>query len=233
MHLGKVHLKKITLEPDIILFLVGVINKFLSHLLGDNVGHLATLKLTLWMVGDHAVNTSSFLRRPYDGFKSLFKISSSTIQGTGITQEDSGLEEEMTKPWMAIIAFCKLSHPLPARSKWRSIMRLTLTLVISICFTLAGAGMNTIGIPKALWHPDEWLAGRQVTLRMTEVGWMNYWGETWTSVGGGPPSWPTALSVASAKLFTSISTNFGLMYDVATPGWEKDVSELLPFGERT
>ncbi|GAB7360565.1 hypothetical protein MBLNU230_g0450t1 [Neophaeotheca triangularis] len=59
-------------------------------------------------------------------------------------------------------------------------------------------------------------------MTLTRVDWMNYWDLAWSGVGEGAPSWSTAASLASARLFASIVSNLGPMYGRATSGWESD-----------
>ena len=190
------------------LVFIGVVNKTLDYLFQNGFEHLALIILTISMAQEPA---STYL--------------------AGAHSSDYDLKEELIKPWVAVDKFI---------TRWRSfgwrgpevlqcpaLVRFLATLLTSISFLLLGAGMNTVGIPKARWYPNLWpktmandalMTIRTPQMKLQNVDWMNYWDLGWGMVGGGPHSWEAAIALASASIFSTLSC-LGDLYQQQPSSW--------------
>lgn len=114
--------------------LIGVVNKILDYLTQNIIEHLALTILTVWMAHDS--------------------------HSAGVHVSNYKIKEELLKPWAAVVNFVKRWHSLgwrgPEGLQYSALFRFLATLIISVCFLLLGAGMNTVGIPKGRWYPNLW-----------------------------------------------------------------------------
>ncbi|KAH8703749.1 hypothetical protein BGW36DRAFT_423297 [Talaromyces proteolyticus] len=121
-------MRGIMVSVDAQLAVFGVANKILDYLMDMALDHAVSVTLTLWMacsISDHYA---------------------------GIKVDDFSIKEELSKPWIAGWAFIQ---------RWRkdgfrftSLGRGMLCLAVSLAVVLQGAGVNTIGMPKARWSPS-------------------------------------------------------------------------------
>lgn len=199
----------IRLDPDLQLVLIEVVNKILDYLSQNALEHLALMILTISMAQEPA---------------------SSHLAGVHISDYD--MKEELMKPWVAVANFIKRWRSFGWRGPQRhlqysALLRFLATLTVSICFLLLGAGLNTVGIPKARWYPNLWpktkandalMTLRTPQMKLQNVDWMNYWDLGWEMVGGGPHSWEVAVALASASTFSALSS-LGYLYQQQPPSW--------------
>lgn len=186
--------------------LIGVVNKILDYLSQNALEHLALMILTIRMAQEPA---------------------SSRFAGVNVSEYD--MKEELMKPWVAVARFIERWRSLGCGGReglhYSAVFRFLATLVISICFLLLGAGMNTIAIPKGRWYPNLWpktnandalMTLRTPQLKLQNVDWMNYGDLGWDTVGGGPRE--AAIALASASTFSALSS-LGYLYQQQPSGW--------------
>jgi hypothetical protein len=118
-------LGKIQFDEELQLITIGLVNKSLDVIVQAVLEHMARLLNTLWMVQD----------------------------SVGATMQDMQLKNEMTKPWDSIIAFRRRGQ-IQGLWRQRSVVRLVVTLSISMSVMLLGASLNTVGWPKKRWYPN-------------------------------------------------------------------------------
>ena len=140
-------------QPDTQIAFLGVINKILDYLVTNGIEHIALLVITLRMTRKSSDNGPA-----------------------GVHTFDFEMKEQLLKPWIAITSFMN-------RRSGASFPRFCVSLVVSICFLLQGAAVNTVGLPKARWYPDLWPKSKAndalMTLttprmNMTSIDWNNY-----------------------------------------------------------
>ena len=87
------------------------------------------------------------------------------------------------------------------------------TLIISVCFLLISAGINTVGIPDGRWYANLWLktkasdalmALRTPQMKLQNVDWMIDWDLGRGMLGDGSQSWKVAIASASASTFSAL-----------------------------
>jgi hypothetical protein len=122
-------------DADLQLAMLGFFNKSLDVLLISSLEYTASVLLTIWMTAT-------------DG-----------KDATGATFGDFELKNELTKPWMTVYGFIWRCQRFKWRwtswSSWRSFLRFSLCLCISISVLLQGLAINTIAIPKQRWYPNK------------------------------------------------------------------------------
>jgi hypothetical protein len=123
---------RVEIDQELQLILLGVMNKSLDVLVQAVLEHMARLYNTIWMIGS----------------------------GDGSTMQDLDMKNEMAKPWSAVNAYWRRHHGF-GWFGWGTLVRLIVTLAISISVMLLGAGLNTVGWPKRRWYPDP---GREMNL---------------------------------------------------------------------
>lgn len=121
-------------DPDLKLAFIGIFNKSLDVLVLSALEYTLLIILTRWMI---------MPRQTPDPARKT---------GAGVALRDFDLKDELTKPWMTIIAFiirCRQSG-----LTYKSVRRLLLCFLVSISVILLGVAINTIVIPKDRWYPD-------------------------------------------------------------------------------
>ena len=175
---------------------MGVVNKVLDYLLTYCVEHMAALVLTTWMTQQPAANHSA-----------------------GVHAIDFELNKELLKPWVAIEQFTTRWRLCRTRGKPRSrlvtFLRLLLALTCSVCFLLSAAAMNTLGLAKSRWYPDDWPNSTANNDLMTlstprmdiaSVEWSNYRDMGLNTVSNGS-QWSAARhAFASASTYITLAS---------------------------
>jgi hypothetical protein len=129
----------------------GLVNQVLSYLLQMSLNHISTVLLTTWM----ALPT----RYP------------------GIQTDDFEIEDELTKPWIAVYNFSSKLRRLGIRGiKWSAWMRFLLSLAAAMSVLLLGAAINIIALPKLRWWPNSGVSSVGVyrdtpVLRIQDISW--------------------------------------------------------------
>ncbi|KAH7379415.1 hypothetical protein DE146DRAFT_794053 [Phaeosphaeria sp. MPI-PUGE-AT-0046c] len=133
--IGTSHIFGKDVDPDLKLAFLGFFNKSLDVLVLSAIEYTARILLTKWM-------TSSERSAP------------GSIQGSsgGVLMRDFDLKDELTKPWMTIIAF--ITQWRKSGLTFKMFGRFLLYLSVSISVMLLGVAVNTIVIPKDRWYPD-------------------------------------------------------------------------------
>lgn len=152
-----------TVDADLQLAFLGLINKIMDLLLTKALQLTAGVIVTLWMT------------RPRSS--------------PGARLADFDLGEELTKPWEACGKFSERWSTFGwKRAGWR---RFLITLPVSVCVLLQGLAINTIGVPKERWYPEEWQpdTAAHPIARYQGLDWMNFWDQAFQTVGGGGNSW--------------------------------------------
>lgn len=175
---------------------MGVVNKFLDYLLTYCIEHMAALVLTTWMIQQPAASHS-----------------------VGADAIDFELDKELLKPWVAIEQFARRWRSCRARGRSRSrlvvCLRFLLALTCSVCFLLSAAAMNTLGLAKPRWYPDDWpnsTANNEImtlsTPRMTiaSIEWSNYRHMGLSTVSNGSQWQAAAYALASASTYTILAS---------------------------
>ncbi|KAL1967490.1 hypothetical protein VTN77DRAFT_3275 [Rasamsonia byssochlamydoides] len=162
------------LSTDIQLAILGLANKILDYLVTLALHHISAAFLTKWMV---------------------------LPNNNGARMQDLELHDELSKPWVAVKKFVTTIRS-PGRRKEkataRAIVRLVLSLAISISTLLLGASVNVIGMPKARWFPDPryiseddpryYFTSPQAQIQT--IDFMNIWQDSWEMIREGQdPSW--------------------------------------------
>jgi hypothetical protein len=197
-------------QPDTQLVFLGVVNKVLDYLVTNAIEHIALLGLTVCMT-----------RKP------------SGNGPTGAHAIDFETKEELLKPWIAITNFverCRLfGRPNLNSIDGASCLRFFVTLVVSVCFLLQAAAMNTLGLPKARWYPDDWpnsttnnalMALSTPRMNLTSIDWMNY---QYTGLNNGRSGRQTGstIELASASTFVTLNLLDGIYQH--PPSWSHAV----------
>jgi hypothetical protein len=152
-----------TVDADLQLAFLGLINKIMDLLITKALQITAGVIVTLWMTR---------LR-----------------SDPGARLADFDLGEELTKPWEACGKFSERWSTFGwKRAGWR---RLLITLPVSVCVLLQGLAINTIGVPKERWYPEEWKpdTASHPIAKYNGLDWMNFWDQAFQTVGGGGNSW--------------------------------------------
>lgn len=184
---------------------LGLINKIMDYLITDAVEHISYVSNTVRMTLMPSKNAS-----------------------IGVHPIDFEMKEELLKPWIAIISFIKRQRIFKTGAsrdlKWAILLRFFLVLASSVCFVLQGAAMNTVGLPKARWFPDDW-ASREVLsmstpwMNLASIDWINSsWKAGWSIVGNGSQSLEAANALASASTYTALGS-LRRIYQNQPRGW--------------
>lgn len=132
----------------------------MALLIRDSLKHISSTLITRWMVQEG---------------------------GRGANVLDFEMQEELSKPWIAVSHF----HERRKRNGWRTrdILRFVLGLATGISILLQGAGMNTVGMPKRRWWPDAPVVApdsrddrfffTNKTMRVASVNYMSMWDRSW------------------------------------------------------
>ncbi len=192
-------------QPDTQLAFLGVINKILDYLVTNVIEHIALLVITLRMT----------------------RVSSESGPA-GVHPIDFEMKEQLLKPWIAISSFIERCHllgwPCLNHRSGASLSRFCVTMVVSICFLLQAAAMNTVGLPKARWYPDLWPKSKAndalMTLKtprmnLTSIDWTDYQYTGLNNVRSGHPGSTVALASASTYVMLNLLDN---IYS-KPPGW--------------
>jgi hypothetical protein len=197
-------------QPDTQLVFLGVINKVLDYLVTNAIEHIALLGLTVCMTQKSSVN-----------------------EPAGVYGIDFEAKEELLKPWIAITNFVErwrlFGRPNLSGRDGASCLRFFATLIISVCFLLQAAAMNTIGLPKARWYPDEW--PKSITndalmtlstpwMNLTFIDWTNYPYTGVNSVKSGREM-DSTVTLASASAYVTLNL-LNSIYQ-KPPGWSHAV----------
>lgn len=190
------------IDPETSLLLLGVINKIADYLVEFALDDIAERCLSYWMLqADPGPNRVA-----------------------GIYLDDFDMKDELTRPWLAVGAFfTRWRHHKwlgGTEKSWRDWTRLLLSLAVSICFLLLGAGINTIGLPKGRWYPSEYTINRAQLPRtetqrvaITEIEYGNYWGLAGRQIGTVPETANTSLSLMAQDAFRGLDG----LFDVFAP----------------
>lgn len=162
---------KFQISEDAQLAAFGILNTFLAYMVRDSLAHISDTLVTRWMVSKN---------------------------GHGATVLDFDMKEEFSKPWIAVSNYFtrRASHGQAVRNA----SRFTIGLITGVCLLLQGAGMNTIGMPKARWWPDTRFINpdpgddrfffQNKTMRVANVSRMSVWDRSWNMIlEGGDISW--------------------------------------------
>ena len=152
-----------TVDADLQLAFLGLINKIMDLLLTKALQLTAGVIVTICMT------------RPRSS--------------PGARLADFDLGEELTKPWEACGKFSERWSTFGwKRAGWR---RFLITLPVSVCVLLQGLAINTIGVPKERWYPEERQpdTAAHPIARYQGLDWMNFWNQAFQTLGGGDNSW--------------------------------------------
>ena len=191
------HLFGHAVDSDLQLALIGLINKIMDLLLTTALQSTAGVIITLWMT------------RRVDS------------EGeAGVRLADLELSDELTKPWTAISKFAARCR----HRGWRasSGLRFIVTLSISTCVILQSLAVNTIGVPKKRWLPEP-VDARNVSHPLSDlknIDWMNFWGSSWGTVGGGDVSWDVAAGYVASSTNLAFR-DFASIMDQHPRGWQE------------
>lgn len=185
-----------SVDPDLQLAFLGLINKFMDLLLTKALQITAGVIVTLWMTRS---------RR------------SSGARGARIA--DFELSEELTKPWAALSQFTKRW----SNNGWKGAgkTRFLITLSISVCVLLQGLAVNTVGVPKQRWWPEssDALNVSHPLCNLRSLDWMNFWDSSWGTVGGGDISWDVMGSYIATSSHLAFR-DFATTMDSNPRGWQ-------------
>ncbi|CAJ2499913.1 Uu.00g027660.m01.CDS01 [Anthostomella pinea] len=195
-----------TVDADLQLAFLGLINKILDLLVTKSLEVTAGVLVTLWMT----TNTWNFTRKGAP---------------LGARIADFELKDELTKPWAAVVAFYKRW----SLAGWKGAgwIRLLVTLAVSVCLLLQGLAVNTLGVPKARWFPSASapLAVQHPVAQLHGLDWTGYLGSSFNLVGGGD----IASHVADGFIVSSANLAFQRLVGEmrATPyGWQQITFDL-------
>lgn len=208
--LGVYAMGSVTLSVDVQLAAIGLVNKIVDMFVQASLKHTASIILTTWMTAG-----------------------SSKHQGVSLL--DLELKSELTQPWTCIHNF----HKRRKLHGWGSlgsggIFRFVATLSISCCVLFLAMAINTIGIPKERWFPNNGGAsGYQLTdavrqmltittprVQLHGLDWSGLQNGSWEMVGSGPPSWDAAAAFAATNTYTLLG-GISNSYREAKPGWKR------------
>jgi hypothetical protein len=180
-------------EPDTQLAFMGLVNKIMDYLLTYCIEHMAVLILTTWMT----------------------QPSSSS----GVVAIDLELSKELLRPWVALEHFITRwrSHNIGGhpRSKLVTLLRFFVALACSVCFLVSAAAMNTLGLAKSRWYPDDWpnsIANNALMTMLTprmslvSVDWSNYRYMGMNTVNNGSQWSVAAVAIASASTYMILAS---------------------------
>lgn len=186
-----------TVDADLQLAFLGLINKIMDLLITKALQITAGVVLTLWMTRQRS--------------------------NPGVRLADFDLGEELTKPWEACIKFSERWSTFGwKRAGW---CRLLITLPVSVCVILQGLAINTIGVPKERWYPDEWQpdTAAHPIAKYNGLDWMNMWHQGFLTVGGGVNSWRAMDGYIASSTYLAFQDFTGRMSETAddpkTYGW--------------
>ncbi|KAF3760880.1 hypothetical protein M406DRAFT_334503 [Cryphonectria parasitica EP155] len=210
-NLGDATVGGISVDVDLQLAAIGLINKVMDTFVQSSLKHTASVVLTIWMAFG--------------------------VRGAGLL--DLELEKELTEPLTCIVNFYKRAS-LNGWKKLgtRDILRFLASLSVAFCVLLLGLAVNTIGIPKERWWPTGDTEGYHLTGSMREMmtitmprthfvslDWNNYWNEAWEMIGSGPVSWDAAAAIVAASTYTLLS-GIPAPYQQPDPGWFAVTTEI-------
>ena len=174
-------------DADLQLAFIGVINKIQDLLVTKAFTSLAGVLLTLKM----------------------------TTFRSGATLLDFDLADELTKPWCSLWAFWKRKNTFGwRRASW---LRLLITSATSVCVLLQGLAINTMGIPKERWIPDNDTEIVQQTrhpipsFEGVGVDWYNYHAVGVGMLGDHYASWSVADALIAGSSLTNLQRFNGQM----------------------
>lgn len=216
--LGVYAMGSVTLSVDVQLAAIGLVNKIVDMFVQASLKHTASIILTMWM----AVGSS---------------------KDRGVSLLDFDLKSELTQPWTCVYNF----HKRRMLHGWRGlgsagIIRFVVSLSISCCVLFLALAINTVGIPKQRWHPNNGgSSGYQVTdalrrlltittprMQLHSLDWGDTWGEAWGMVGSGPPSWDAAAAFAATNTYTILG-GIANPYRESRLGWKRISKETGDF----
>lgn len=216
--LGVYAMGSISLSVDVQLAAIGLVNKIADMFVQASLKHTASIILTMWM----AVGSSKH---------------------RGVSLLDFDLKSELTQPWTCIYNFHKRRklHGWGALGS-AGIFRFVVSLSISCCVLFLALAINTVGIPKQRWHPNNGgSSGYQITdevrrlltittprMQLHSLDWGDTWGRAWDMVGSGPPSWDAAAAFAATSAYTTLG-GIANPYREARPGWKRISKETDDF----
>ena len=178
-----------TVDADLQLAFLGLINKIMDLLLTKALQLTAGVIVTLWMT------------RPRSS--------------PGARLADFDLGEELTKPWEACGKFSERWSTFGwKRAGWR---RFLITLPVSICVLLQGLAINTIGVPKERWYPEERQpdTAAHPIARYQGLDWMNFWNQAFQTLGGGDNSWRVMDGYIASSTYLAFQDFARLMNETA------------------
>jgi hypothetical protein len=178
-----------TVDADLQLAFLGLINKIMDLLITKALQITAGMIVTLWMT------------RPKSD--------------PGVRLADFDLGEELTKPWEACGKFSERWSTFGwKRAGWR---RLLITLPVSVCVLLQGLAINTIGVPKERWYPEEWKPDTVAhpIASYNGLDWMNIWHQGFLTVGGGDNSWRAMDGYIASSMYLAFQDFTGFMNETA------------------
>ena len=178
-----------TVDADLQLAFLGLINKIMDLLLTKALQLTAGVIVTLWMT------------RPRSS--------------PGARLADFDLGEELTKPWEACGKFSERWSTFGwKRAGWR---RFLITLPVSVCVLLQGLAINTIGVPKERWYPEERQpdTAAHPIARYQGLDWMNFWNQAFQSLGGGDNSWRVMDGYIASSTYLAFQDFARLMNETA------------------
>ena len=178
-----------TVDADLQLAFLGLINKIMDLLLTKALQLTAGVIVTLWMT------------RPRSS--------------PGARLADFDLGEELTKPWEACGKFSERWSTFGwKRAGWR---RFLITLPVSVCVLLQGLAINTIGVPKERWYPEERQpdTAAHPIARYQGLDWMNFWNQAFQTLGGGDNSWRVMDGYIASSTYLAFQDFARLMNETA------------------
>ena len=178
-----------TVDADLQLAFLGLINKIMDLLLTKALQLTAGVIVTLWMTTPRS--------------------------NPGARLADFDLGEELTKPWEACGKFSERWSTFGwKRAGWR---RFLITLPVSVCVLLQGLAINTIGVPKERWYPEERQpdTAAHPIARYQGLDWMNFWNQAFQTLGGGDNSWRVMDGYIASSTYLAFQDFARLMNETA------------------
>jgi hypothetical protein len=186
---GSLSLLGNSIDSDLQLALLGLINKILDFLVTVSLENVMGVLLT-WLMISRGKGRSG---------------------GGGVGLEDLELKEEIIKPWRAVAAFvgrCKLGYRGEEQGGrfewsvfWASLGRFAFAMATSLCILTLGLAINTVGMPKERWYPPLDTAMPMTTY--SNLVWTSFSDRATAALGGGNASDPAEASMAQYALMST------------------------------